>query len=94
MPDTPNSRARFVILISGHGSNMQAIVQACQAGRCGAEVVAVLASRTQAAGVAWAAGAGIGAWTCETGGDRWARSVVVPLVAALVGAPMSFPFLS
>lgn len=59
MPDTPNSRARFVILISGHGSNMQAIVQACQAGRCGAEVVAVLASRTQAAGVAWAAGAGI-----------------------------------
>jgi len=59
MPDTPNSRARFVILISGHGSNMQAIVQACQAGRCCAEVVAVLASRAQAAGVAWAEGAGI-----------------------------------
>jgi phosphoribosylglycinamide formyltransferase-1 len=59
MPDTPNSRARLVILISGHGSNMQAIVQACQAGRCPAEVVAVLASRAQTAGVAWAEGAGI-----------------------------------
>ncbi len=38
---------------------MQAIVDACQTGRCSAEVVAVLASRTQASGVAWAAGQGI-----------------------------------
>jgi phosphoribosylglycinamide formyltransferase-1 len=59
MPDTPISRARFVILISGHGSNMQAIAQACQAGRCSAEVVAVLASRVQTVGVAWAESAGI-----------------------------------
>ena len=59
MPDTPNSRARFVILISGYGSNMQAIVQACQAGRCAGEVVAVLASRAQAAGVVWAEAEGI-----------------------------------
>ena len=59
MPVTPNSRARFVILISGQGSNMQAIVRACQAGLCSAEVVAVLASRPKAAGVLWAEGQGI-----------------------------------
>ena len=59
MPDTPNSRARFVILISGQGSNMQAIVQACQAGRCSAQVVAVLASRAQTVGLAWAEEQGI-----------------------------------
>jgi phosphoribosylglycinamide formyltransferase-1 len=55
MPDTPNFRARFVILVSGQGSNMQAIVQACQSGRCSAEVVAVLASRAQTGGITWAA---------------------------------------
>jgi phosphoribosylglycinamide formyltransferase 1 len=59
MPDTPNSRARFVILISGQGSNMQAIVQACQSGRCSAQVVAVVASRAQTGGIAWAEEQGI-----------------------------------
>jgi phosphoribosylglycinamide formyltransferase-1 len=59
MQDTPNFRARFVILVSGQGSNMQAIVQACQSGRCSAEVVAVLASRAQTGGLAWAQAEGI-----------------------------------
>jgi phosphoribosylglycinamide formyltransferase-1 len=59
MSDPKNIRPRFVILISGQGSNMQAIVQACQAGECAADVVAVIASRSQTAGLAWAAEQGI-----------------------------------
>jgi phosphoribosylglycinamide formyltransferase-1 len=59
MSDPKNIRPRFVILISGQGSNMQAIVQACQTGACAAEVVAVIASRAQTAGLTWAAEQGI-----------------------------------
>jgi phosphoribosylglycinamide formyltransferase 1 len=55
MPDPKKLRPRFVILISGQGSNMQAIVQACQSGDCAAEVAAVIASRAETAGLAWAA---------------------------------------
>lgn len=50
---------RFVILISGRGSNMQAIVQACASQRWPAEIAAVIASSPQAAGLAWAASQGI-----------------------------------
>ncbi len=59
MSDPKNLRPRFVILISGQGSNMQAIVQACQAGECAADVAAVIASRAQTAGLTWAAEQGI-----------------------------------
>jgi phosphoribosylglycinamide formyltransferase-1 len=59
MPDPKNLRSRFVILISGQGSNMQAIVQACQSGECVADVVAVIASRAETSGLTWAAGQGI-----------------------------------
>ena len=52
-------RCRFVILISGQGSNMQALVQACQSKACLGEVVAVLSNRAQAGGVKWAQGQGI-----------------------------------
>jgi phosphoribosylglycinamide formyltransferase-1 len=55
MPDPQKLRPRFVILISGQGSNMQAIVQACQSGDCAADVAAVIASRAETAGLAWAA---------------------------------------
>ena len=51
--------ARFVILISGRGSNMQALVQACAAEAWPAEIAAVIASRADAEGLAWAAGQGI-----------------------------------
>jgi len=54
-----------VILISGGGSNMRAIVQAAQrddwAGRYGARVAAVVSNRPDAGGLAWAAGQGIAA---------------------------------
>ncbi len=50
---------RIVILISGRGSNMQAIVRACAAEQWPAQVVAVLANRADALGLAFAAAQGI-----------------------------------
>jgi phosphoribosylglycinamide formyltransferase 1 len=50
---------RCVILISGRGSNMQAIVRQCAEQAWPARVVAVLANRADAAGLAFAAGQGI-----------------------------------
>jgi len=46
---------RIVILISGRGSNMEAIVQAAQRERWNAEVVAVISNRPQAGGLQFAA---------------------------------------
>ncbi|MCA0175605.1 MAG: phosphoribosylglycinamide formyltransferase [Proteobacteria bacterium] len=51
---------RIVILISGRGSNMQAIVERCRSEGWPAEVVAVLSNRPGAAGLAWAAQQGVG----------------------------------
>lgn len=50
---------RIVILISGRGSNMEAIVHACREQAWPARVVAVVANSPQAAGLAFAAGQGI-----------------------------------
>lgn len=50
---------RIVILISGRGSNMEAIVERCAADGWPAQVVAVLANRPDAKGLAWAASRGI-----------------------------------
>ncbi|HPP83164.1 MAG TPA: phosphoribosylglycinamide formyltransferase [Rubrivivax sp.] len=50
---------RIVILISGRGSNMQAIVERCADDGWPAAVVAVLANRPHAAGLAYAAQRGI-----------------------------------
>jgi len=49
----------IVILISGRGSNMEAIVRACAGEGWPARVAAVIASRPDAAGLAFAAGQGI-----------------------------------
>ncbi len=53
------SPVRFLILISGRGSNMQAIVRAIAARGLPAEVCAVLSNRADAAGLAWARSRGI-----------------------------------
>lgn len=45
----------YVILISGRGSNMQALIDAQLPGRC----AAVIANRPDAAGLAWAAARGV-----------------------------------
>jgi phosphoribosylglycinamide formyltransferase-1 len=50
---------RIVILISGRGSNMEAIVQRCAAEGWPARVAAVLSNRADAAGLAFAAAHGI-----------------------------------
>lgn len=53
------ARLRLAILISGRGSNMQALIAACRAGGVDAEVALVLSSKAEAGGLAHAAGAGI-----------------------------------
>ncbi|MFN0185536.1 MAG: phosphoribosylglycinamide formyltransferase [Aquabacterium sp.] len=50
---------RIAILISGRGSNMEAIIEACAAQAWPAQVVAVLSNRADAAGLAFAARHGI-----------------------------------
>ena len=50
---------RIVILISGRGSNMEAIVQRCAGEGWPAQAAAVIANRADAAGLAWAARHGI-----------------------------------
>ncbi len=50
---------RIVILISGRGSNMEAIVQRCAEQRWPAQVVAVIANKASAGGLVFAAGQGI-----------------------------------
>lgn len=50
---------RIVILISGRGSNMEALVRACRAESWPAQIVAVLSSRPDARGLEFAAAHGI-----------------------------------
>ncbi|KVE80788.1 phosphoribosylglycinamide formyltransferase [Burkholderia cepacia] len=50
---------KLVILISGRGSNMEAIVRACAQERWPAEIAAVIANRPGAAGLAFAASHGV-----------------------------------
>jgi phosphoribosylglycinamide formyltransferase 1 len=53
------SRRKVGILISGRGSNMQALLDACAAPDFPAEIVLVAANRADAAGIEHARGAGI-----------------------------------
>lgn len=50
---------KIVILISGRGSNMEAIVQACAAGGWPARIAAVISNRPEAAGLQFAKSHGI-----------------------------------
>jgi phosphoribosylglycinamide formyltransferase 1 len=50
---------RIVILLSGRGSNMQAIVERCAAEGWNARVVGVASNKADAGGLAWAAERGI-----------------------------------
>ncbi|WP_206953703.1 phosphoribosylglycinamide formyltransferase [Trinickia acidisoli] len=58
----------IVILISGRGSNMEAIVRACAAERWPARIAAVVSNRPDAAGLAFAAAQGIATAVVEHGG--------------------------
>ena len=52
-------RVPVAVLISGRGSNMQALVEACGREGYPAEIVAVISNRPDAAGIAWADDLGI-----------------------------------
>ena len=54
-------KKRVAILISGRGSNMMALVQAARAPDYPAEIVSIIASRPDAAGLAWAKAQGLSA---------------------------------
>ena len=58
MSESPSPK-RIVVLISGRGSNMEAIVRACAAEQWPARVEAVLSNRPDAAGLAFASAHGI-----------------------------------
>ena len=58
-PTLPAAMQRIVILVSGRGSNMEAIQQRCAAEGWPAQVVAVVANRADAAGLRYAAAQGI-----------------------------------
>jgi phosphoribosylglycinamide formyltransferase 1 len=57
-PPTPDRR-RLVVLISGTGSNLQAILNACASGDLPARVAAVISNRPEALGLARARSAGL-----------------------------------
>ncbi|AHG18978.1 phosphoribosylglycinamide formyltransferase [Chania multitudinisentens RB-25] len=50
---------KIVVLISGQGSNLQALIDACQQGRIAANIVAVFSNKAQAYGLQRAEAAGI-----------------------------------
>ncbi len=52
-------RLPIVVLISGSGSNLRAIVERARSGTLPVEIRAVVSDRTEAAGLAWAASAGL-----------------------------------
>ena len=52
-------KKRVAILISGRGSNMMALVEAARAKDYPAEIVSIIASRPDAAGLAWAKAQGL-----------------------------------
>lgn len=59
---------KIVILISGRGSNMQAIVQASQVEKWSASIAAVISNKANAAGLEFAANAGIPTSVVESRG--------------------------
>ncbi|MFC0225171.1 phosphoribosylglycinamide formyltransferase [Serratia aquatilis] len=52
---------KIVVLVSGQGSNLQALIDACQQGRIAANIVAVFSNKSQAYGLQRAKEAGIDA---------------------------------
>jgi formyltetrahydrofolate-dependent phosphoribosylglycinamide formyltransferase len=60
--ESMGSPARLVVLISGNGSNLQAVLDACTAGQLAARVVAVFSNQAEAYGLQRATQAGVPAF--------------------------------
>jgi formyltetrahydrofolate-dependent phosphoribosylglycinamide formyltransferase len=58
-PDRPTRAKRLVVLVSGSGSNLQAIIDACADGQLPAEVVAVVSNRADVFALQRADAAGV-----------------------------------
>jgi phosphoribosylglycinamide formyltransferase-1 len=58
-PDQNPMTSRLVILISGNGSNLQAILDACKSGELEAKVVSVISNKADAYGLVRAKNAGV-----------------------------------
>jgi len=74
-----DERKRTAIFISGHGSNMRALVEAARAPDYPAEIVLVLSNRPEAAGLTFAKAAGIATAAVDhkihAGREEFERSV-------------------
>jgi formyltetrahydrofolate-dependent phosphoribosylglycinamide formyltransferase len=68
-----NNLARLVVLISGNGSNLQALIEAGQAGLLPAEIVAVISNRAEAYGLERAKRSGIPGVVLEAKGRNRAE---------------------
>jgi phosphoribosylglycinamide formyltransferase 1 len=85
----PNSNRRLGVLISGRGSNLQAIIDAIRENRLDAEIAVVISNRADAAGLDRARAAGIEALHIDHRSfrtrDDFDRAVVDALRARNVG---------
>jgi len=77
------SASRITVLISGRGTNLQALIDARAEGRLKAELVHVISNRIEAGGLARAAAAGIASSTLPHG-DFASREAFDEALAALV----------
>ncbi len=78
-------KKRLVVLISGHGSNLQAILDACAAGELAAEVAAVISNKREAYGLERARQAGIPALAKPKPKDQDRRIYDAELAGLVVG---------
>jgi phosphoribosylglycinamide formyltransferase-1 len=76
---------RIVILISGRGSNMEAIVEGCAVQGWPARVVAVVSNRTDAAGLRFAEAAGIATAVVDHRGFAQREAFDTELARAIAG---------
>jgi phosphoribosylglycinamide formyltransferase-1 len=84
------ARLNLAILISGRGSNMQALVAACRRGEVDARVRLVLSNRPEAPGLAHAAAAGIATAVIAHGEYPDRASFDAALDEALTAAGVDF----
>lgn len=82
------ARLRTAVLISGRGSNLQALLQACAAADYPAEIALVVSNEPEAGGLAYAAAAGVPtAVVCHrdhSGREPFERAIEACLVGARV----------